>query len=77
MKMADGGFRPAFNGEFATDTRTQIIVGVDAANAGSDLAGWCRWSSNWTGGVWSGAGGHGRDRVISGGAATRRFIHNL
>lgn len=37
MKMADGGFRPAFNGEFATDTGTQIIVGVDATNAGSDL----------------------------------------
>jgi transposase len=37
MKMADGGFRPAFNGEFATDTGTQVIVGVDATNAGSDL----------------------------------------
>ncbi len=37
MKMADGGFRPAFNGEFATDTGTQIIVGVDATNPGSDL----------------------------------------
>jgi len=37
MKMADGGFRPAFNGEFATDTGTQIIVGVAATNAGSDL----------------------------------------
>jgi transposase len=37
MKMADGGFRPAFNGQFATDTATQIIVGVDASNSGSDL----------------------------------------
>ena len=37
MKMADGGFRPAFNGQFGTDTATQIIVGVDASNAGSDL----------------------------------------
>jgi len=37
MKMADGGFRPAFNGEFATDTATQVIVGVDATNVGSDL----------------------------------------
>jgi len=36
MKMADGGFRPAFNGQFATDTGTQIIVGVDASNVGSD-----------------------------------------
>jgi transposase len=37
MKMADGGFRPAFNGEFATDTATQVIAGVTATNAGSDL----------------------------------------
>ena len=37
MKMADGGFRPAFNGQFATDTAAQVIVGVDASNAGSDL----------------------------------------
>lgn len=37
MKMADGGFRPAFNGEFSTETETQIIVGVDATNVGSDL----------------------------------------
>src|SRR5713101_9993171 len=37
MKMADGGFRPAYNGEFATDTETTIILGVAATNAGSDL----------------------------------------
>jgi transposase len=37
MKMADGGFRPAFNGQFATDTSTQVIVGVDVSNVGSDL----------------------------------------
>ena len=36
MKMADGGFRPAFNGEFATTTGTQVIVGVEATNVGSD-----------------------------------------
>lgn len=36
MKMADGGFRPAFNGQFAADTAAQVIVGVDASNAGSD-----------------------------------------
>lgn len=37
MKMADGGFRPAFNGQFATDTATQVIVGCDVSNVGSDL----------------------------------------
>jgi transposase len=36
MKMADGGFRPAYNVEFGTDTATQVIVGVDVVNAGSD-----------------------------------------
>lgn len=36
MKMGDGGFRPAFNVEFATDTATQVIVAVGAVNAGSD-----------------------------------------
>jgi len=36
MKMADGGFRPAFNVQYATDTKTQVIVGVDATNVGSD-----------------------------------------
>jgi transposase len=38
MKMADGGFRPAFNPQFAADTGSQIIVGVDVTNVGSDQA---------------------------------------
>jgi len=36
MKMADGGFRPAFNAQLATDTASQVIVGLDVGNAGSD-----------------------------------------
>jgi len=36
MKMPDGGFRPAYNVQFATDTGSQVIVGVDATNVGSD-----------------------------------------
>lgn len=36
MKMADGGFRPAYNAQLAVDTETQIIVGVDLVNQGSD-----------------------------------------
>ena len=36
MKMGDGGFRPAYNVQFATDTKTQIITGVDAVTSGSD-----------------------------------------
>lgn len=36
MKMADGGFRPAYNGQFAVDTETQLVVGVEVSNSGSD-----------------------------------------
>jgi transposase len=36
MKMADGGFRPAHNVQFATDTASQVITGVDVVNVGSD-----------------------------------------
>ena len=36
MKMADGGFRPAYNGQFAVDTQTQVVVGVELTNSGSD-----------------------------------------
>lgn len=36
MKMANGGFNPAYNVELATDTQTQIITGVSVTNSGSD-----------------------------------------
>jgi transposase len=36
MKMADGGFRPAYNVQFATDTPSQVIVGVAVEARGSD-----------------------------------------
>ena len=36
MKMPDGGFRPAYNVELATDTATQVIVGYGVINRGSD-----------------------------------------
>jgi len=37
MKMADGGFRPAHNVQWATDTASQVITGVEVVNVGSDL----------------------------------------
>jgi hypothetical protein len=37
MRMADGGTRPTYNVQFSTDTATQIIVGVDVINGGSDF----------------------------------------
>lgn len=36
MKMGDGGFRPAYNLQFATDTESRVVVGVAVTNAGSD-----------------------------------------
>ena len=36
MKMPDGGTRPGYNAELATDTQSGIIVGVDVVNSGSD-----------------------------------------
>jgi transposase len=36
MKMADGGFRPAFNVQLGTATDSQIITGVDVTNSGGD-----------------------------------------
>lgn len=36
MKMADGGYRPAYNVQLATDTATQIISGADLTNSGGD-----------------------------------------
>jgi transposase len=36
MKMANGGFNPAYNIQFATDTKSRIIVGVDVVTTGSD-----------------------------------------
>jgi len=36
MKVADGGFRPAYNVQFSTDTASQVIVGVEVIQEGSD-----------------------------------------
>ena len=36
MKMADGGFRPAYNFQLATATASQVIVGVEVTTSGSD-----------------------------------------
>ena len=37
MKMADGGYRPAYNVQFATDCGSQVIVGVEVLTTGSDM----------------------------------------
>lgn len=37
MKMADGGWRPAYNLQFATDVESRVIVGVQVTDRGNDL----------------------------------------
>ena len=37
MKMADGGFRPAYNAQFCSDTQSLVIVGVAVVTSGSDM----------------------------------------
>ena len=37
MKMADGGYRPAYNVQLCTDTASQVIVGADVLTTGSDM----------------------------------------
>jgi hypothetical protein len=36
MKMADGGYRPAYDVQFLADTKSQVIVGLDVATTGAD-----------------------------------------
>ncbi len=36
VKMADGGFRPGYNVQYATDTKSQVIIGVEVSNQGTD-----------------------------------------
>jgi len=37
MQFADGGFRPGYNVQFATDVDSGVIVGVDVVQEGSDF----------------------------------------
>jgi transposase len=36
MKMANGGFNPAYNAQFCTDTQSNLIVGVQLSQQGND-----------------------------------------
>jgi hypothetical protein len=38
MKMGDGGYRPAYHAQYATDTESQVSVGVQVVTVGSDMA---------------------------------------
>jgi transposase len=36
MKMGDGGYRPAYNVQLATDTQSQVVTGVEVSTSGGD-----------------------------------------
>jgi hypothetical protein len=36
MKMADGGFRPAYNIHFVSETKSKVVLAVNVDNAGTD-----------------------------------------
>lgn len=36
MRMADGGYRPAYNAQIACDVESQVIVGIEVSQSGSD-----------------------------------------
>jgi len=35
--MADGGYRPAYNAQFCTDSQSNIIVGMQVSQQGNDF----------------------------------------
>jgi transposase len=37
MRMPDGGYRPAYNAQIATDTESRIVVGISVTQSGSDM----------------------------------------
>jgi len=37
MRMPDGGYRPSYNAQIATDTESRIVVGVSVTQSGSDM----------------------------------------
>lgn len=37
MRMPDGGYRPGYNAQIATDTESRIVVGVSVTQSGSDM----------------------------------------
>ena len=36
MRLGDGGYRPAYNGQYTTDTGSGLVVGVAVTNSGAD-----------------------------------------
>ena len=73
MKMPDGGFRPAYNVELATDSAKGIIVGVAVTSAGTDAGQAAPMEEQ----VVKRTGQHPKSYLIDGGFATREDITAL
>ena len=73
MKMPDGGFRPAYNVELATDSANGVIVGVAVTSAGTDAG----QASPMEEQVAMRTGQHPDSYLMDGGFATREEITAL
>jgi hypothetical protein len=73
MKMPDGGFRPAYNVELATDQVQGIIVGVAVTAEGTDAGQALPMEEQ----VVKRTGQHPQDYLMDGGFATREAITTL
>ncbi len=73
MKMPDGGFRPAYNVELATDKASGIIVGVGVTSEGTDAGQAAPMEEQ----VIQRTGQHPQDYLMDGGFATREDITTL
>ena len=73
MKMPDGGFRPAYNVELATDSANGVIVGVAVTSEGTDAGQAAPMEEQ----VVERAGQHPQTYLMDGGFATRDDITAL
>jgi hypothetical protein len=73
MKMPDGGFRPAYNVQFATDGAHGIVVGVAVSNAGTDAG----QTGPMVDQIERRTGGRPQDYLVDGGYATRNDVTGL
>ncbi len=72
MKMPDGGFRPAFNVQLATDAVSGVIVGVKVVNTADSGQ-----AAPMEEQVLQRTGEHPKDYLMDGGFATREDITTL
>ena len=73
MKMPDGGFRPAYNVELATDQAKGVIVGVSVVREGTDAGQALPMEEQ----VMERTGQHPKDYLMDGGFATKEAITAL